>query len=604
MKKLLFSFFCAAAFLTACNSDELVVNDSGSDLISDGQARYLSVNIVSNTDGTKAAAGDVVPGEPDDAQYEKGLDKENAVTSVRFYFFDAEGKPAYVKAGKNVNYFDWTNGISQATPGDMMPNVEKILSATIVISTKEGDTFPSQMLAVVNPRGDLGDQSRSLSQLRTVTADYALHANGGTVVNEDETITYPGNYFPMCNSVYVAENGEIVKATKITSDKYKPTADAATKDPIQIYVERNVAKVRTSLKFDSSMELEGELIKLKSKNAGGIELPKTEIIDNPSATTENTAVYLKLLGWNVTADMNIATLSKRLKNPVWSDTELGFTWNYPGYSRSYWADQLTSSESRYGDFNAAQAKSFTDTENNYTYCNENTVAQGNVNYLIRNTKIIIAGTLCDKDGNALTICEYYGIKFIDDKDQTGLKNSVLNYLTNNGQNNYYKLVGDDVVSSIEAKDITFEYAKTATEADSKSLYYVVPVLTKDAKEYNWYTTDNAAEGSECKTDVIDKKLKASQHAKIWNTGKTYYYADINHFGTDKVGEQVVARKGVVRNHIYDMSINSIYGLGTPVWDPTKKIIPEKTEDEDTYIGAQINILSWRIVNNSVSLDWN
>ncbi|MDE7378929.1 MAG: Mfa1 family fimbria major subunit [Paraprevotella sp.] len=601
MKKLLFSCLCAAAFLTACNSEELaVINDSGSDLISDGQARYLSVNIVSNTDGTKAAAGDVVPGEPGDAKYEKGLDKENAVTSVRFYFFDSDGDPAYVKSGQEVNYYDWTEGISVATPGDNMPNVEKILNATIVISTKEGDTFPSQMLAVVNPRKDLGDESRSLGSLRTVTADYALHANGDGKSDSD----YPGNYFPMCNSVYAEVNGEIVKATKITTDKYKSTVDAATTDPVQIYVERNVAKVRTSLDFISSMKMEGDLIKLQSKDADGnvsdIELPQTDIIDNPNTTTENTAVYLKLLGWNVTADMNVATLSKRLKDPVWSSTELGFTWNNPGYRRSYWANQLSNSVSRYGDFNAAQAKSFT--TNNYTYCNENTIAQGNADYQKRNTKIIIAGTLCDKGGKALTICEYYGIKFIDDKDQTNLKKSVLNYLTNNGENNYYKRIGN-VVSSIAPEDITFKYAKTATATDSKGLYFVVPILTEDAKKYDWYTTKNAEEGSEHESSDIDEDLQKSQHAKIWNTGMTYYYADINHFGTDKVGEQVVARKGVVRNHIYDMSINSIYGLGTPVWDPEKEIIPEKTEEEDTFIGAQINILSWRIVNNSVSINW-
>lgn len=620
MKKLLFSSLCAAALLTACQSEEPVINGNGGE-ISDGNARYLSVNIVSNTgNGTRAEAGDVVPGNPqdsegNDAQYEKGLDAENNVTKVRFYFFDSNGEPAYVKAGKEVNWYDWVEGAgSVATPGDNMPNVEKILNATIVISTKEGDTFPSQMLAVVNPRADLGDDARTLEEIRTVTADYATYANGGAY---GET-TLPGNHFPMCNAVY-AENGERVTATKITTDYYKNTEAEAKAKPVQIFVERNVAKVRTSLDLDGekmTVTANG-LIKLQSKDKDGnvadITLPHTDLSDTSNPTTENKQIYLKLSGWNVTADMNVAYLSKRFKTPIWTDEELGFVWNYPAYHRSYWAAQLGSANSRYGNFYAAQAKpyyaaggnlaSLADKTKGFTYCNENTIAQGNASYLKKNTKIILAGTLCDENGNALTICEYYGVKFVDDDAQTSLKKSVLNYLTDNGVNNYYRRKSNNTIVSIAPEDITFEYAKTPTTTDSKGLYYVIPVLTETAKGYTWFTDRDATSGNEADSSDIDKALRASQHAKIWNTGMTYYYADINHFGTDKIGEQIVARRGVVRNHIYDMGINTIYGLGTPVWNPDTNIIPEKTEDEDTYIGAQINILSWRIVNNKVDLEW-
>lgn len=604
MKKFfLVSSVCAAALLTACSNDEPINNGTE---VSDGTPRYLSVNIVSNSGTGTRAAGDVTPGNPteENALYEEGLSAENNVTRVRFYFFDANGAPAYVKAGKDVNYFDWTEEIgSPDSPNDVnMPNVEKILNATIVISTKEGDTFPSQMLCVVNPRSNLGDGVYSLEDIRKINADYATFANGGTITTNIEIpftqdgkpFKVDGNWFPMCNSVY-AQDGQRITATKITPENYKETAKDAKENPVQVFVERNVAKVRVALDYSADMIQENGMIKLQDKDKNPI------VIDGHQ-------VYLKLDGWNVTADMNTCFLSKRFPENLsdWTNEKLGFIWNNPEYHRSYWAFQSTSSKCRYGNFDAAKAKEFyngKDKTKGFTYCNENTSAQGNTDYLKRNTKIILAGTLCYENEQPLTLCEYYGVKFVDDSKQTNLKKQVLNYLTDNGLNNYYRKVGNNTVVSISPDDITFVYAKNASSADSKGLYYVIPTLTDDALNYSWFTSDRLAPGSEADVTDIKDALEASQHAKIWNEGKTYYYADINHFGTDVVGGQKVARRGVVRNHIYDMSINTIYGLGTPVWNDKTNIIPEKTEDEDTYIGAQINILSWRIVNNKVNLEW-
>ena len=61
--------------------------------------------------------------------------------------------------------------------------------------------------------------------------------------------------------------------------------------------------------------------------------------------------------------------------------------------------------------------------------------------------------------------------------------------------------------------------------------------------------------------------------------------------------------GVVRNHVYKTKVTKILGLGTPVYDPTKKIYPEKPSKNDHYIAAEINILSWRLVNNNYVLEW-
>ena len=58
--------------------------------------------------------------------------------------------------------------------------------------------------------------------------------------------------------------------------------------------------------------------------------------------------------------------------------------------------------------------------------------------------------------------------------------------------------------------------------------------------------------------------------------------------------------GVVRNHIYDLTINSINGLGTGIGDLKQPIVPP-TDNEQYYISTRLNILQWRVVRQNVDL---
>lgn len=76
--------------------------------------------------------------------------------------------------------------------------------------------------------------------------------------------------------------------------------------------------------------------------------------------------------------------------------------------------------------------------------------------------------------------------------------------------------------------------------------------------------------------------------------------NIEHFGTDNNGN---ALNGIVRNHVYDLSLNSQKGLGVPVFDPDREIIPDTPQDEDGYyIAARINILKWKVVSQDVNFE--
>lgn len=78
-----------------------------------------------------------------------------------------------------------------------------------------------------------------------------------------------------------------------------------------------------------------------------------------------------------------------------------------------------------------------------------------------------------------------------------------------------------------------------------------------------------------------------QHALAAGEGNKYEYK----YEGLKTGEY-----GVVRNHWYKFTINTILKPGIPVHDPLQPIIPNY-DDTDRYIGLQVVILPWHIVNN-------
>ena len=103
------------------------------------------------------------------------------------------------------------------------------------------------------------------------------------------------------------------------------------------------------------------------------------------------------------------------------------------------------------------------------------------------------------------------------------------------------------------------------------------------------------------SDDVDSDLRALGPSNVWNNGYTYYFSEIEHLGT--LSDSATKRKGVVRNHIYNATINKLSGLGTPVFDPEEVIIPTRPTEEDTYMAAQIKVLSWRVVNQNVEFEW-
>lgn len=223
---------------------------SSSDDLKDGGATanvgksYIAVNIKSV--GT-AGAGTRADYNQGGGTYEDGTENEGAISKVRFFFFNSDGS-AYIMKNKDVNYLELDASVSSAGEAGHLQTIEGKTTAMLVIEG-ETKTAPAYMIAVVNPKtlSKLEDKAYRESQLRDAFTD-----NSFVKITTDGTGNKRYDGFVMSNSVY-AENGARVCASSV-SGHVEENSEAATKNPVDVYVERVVAKATTNVNTDKGWE--------------------------------------------------------------------------------------------------------------------------------------------------------------------------------------------------------------------------------------------------------------------------------------------------------------------------------------------------------------
>ncbi len=571
-------------------SDNLIKGDASTDKNS-----YIAVTIAPNIAETRA--------EGDANDYENGDVAENTITNVRFYFFTSDGKIANVKRTKDgdmVNYLDLTVApSSDGTSGD--PNVEKGLNAVLVINTAQGDERPAKILAVCNRSNRLDNNSKDLESVRSTCYDYANFAE-------------QSSQFVMSSSVYASTSGQEISAVTIPEDCFQDQESGANLNPVVLYVERVVAKVRVKL---DSEALTCKTVTVDGKNYTLVALLK----DNEEGNTADnylkigdTQVYARFLGWNVTAATEQSSLSKYI-NPAW---DVFPNWNYAPFFRSYWARNCNNAGTRYmpffdngeSDYSVTGGREMT-TSYTSMYVNENAAAYSeatNGNGRQHPSTVIMAAQLCKEDGTPINAYHWLGQMQVGEDH---LKTAMLAQLDRINSKLYYKETAPDgstVIKSIAADDLSMytaiEAGKGTADPSTSGRYFTYVMLSDAGKARVWYGNHACTDDSRMDTAAVNAFLNSTLgSAEIWNNGYTYYYFPIRHLGSEKDGLNMGAY-GVVRNHVYQVNINKITGMGTPVYNPEEEIIPEKPGNSDTFVSAKINILSWRLVHNNVELDWS
>lgn len=594
MKKftMLSSVLASALMLTvaSCSSSDDITGGNGGEN-AEGSTSYLVINLnsVGNAPASRAY-------EQGGGSYDDGEALENQISKVRFYFYNADGTAYKLQnTGANGVSQNWIDQDVTTETGDQAVTVSGKTQAVLVLNG-ESNVSPASMLAVVNPEVGSsqldGNMVSRWSKMRTELTGQTFHDENG---------------FVMTNSTY--EDGGKDLCTTLLSGRTYSTKDKALDNPVNVYVERINAKVKASIAADNTnFEKVTTDVKLDGVNFNGKYKTKEKVGDltvtKSDGSTEDIPVFAYIEAWGVADENDQSTYYKQIDVQNWTDATLGFDgtgtpWSSRDYHRCFWSKGIAfggtlthlPTNHPFSEYKANLGDAL------YTLPNTPTNYLGTTGKAYDNpmnselTKFLVTARLAytDASGKILPaeICTYKGQKFLG---QDKVKKVIADDL-----GTYYKMTtsaGATTFDKIAPTDIEFS---TTTEGSLKLQdYQVVAKLKSSITELY-----RMSGGSYVAADmaVVKKDLQAVP-VEIHNGGRTYYYTPIKHLG--KKGS--IAEYGIVRNHSYQVELNSIKGFGTPVYDPDKKIVPVVPSDDLTYLAARINVLSWRVVSDKVDLD--
>ncbi len=575
VKKLFFGLF-ACASLCACSNDESGVIPDDTPKVFTGDEAYINVRLADAGSLTRAQEG----------EFEYGTN-EQSVKNAFFYFYDADG--VFVAQGDV-----WTGGNASTT--NPAGNIEFTGNNVVVLKELGRKNYPKYMVAVLNkPTGFL--YGNTLGEMQTVLAD----GNAEGIYYPSTANNVTTDYFTMSTTSYTEAGRSAYFVTEVKEENFLPepmTDINAIANTVTVYVERLAAKV--------TLNVSEQLVKDAN---GRYPIKATVAGEDNSAGNDDVAseeLYVELLGWKLNATAKRSYMVKNI-DATWANGDLGFTWNRPTDYRSHWGKSFNYGLSGYPD-NAAgvpansEYLNYVDLENGLTalgapaYCaeNTNTSAVVTADFPSAVTSILLKAKVCDASGNALDLVRYNGVLFQHDS----FLEYVLSVLKARNQHTVWYENGKDAQGNTKYTQIGKEYVKLENTGDGE----VKAVFTNEL-EIPLYAED----GSSCSEEIIDALnddlAAASAGAVAYNGGLMYYNIPIEHLNNDAAENGTVpeAKYGVVRNHHYVVTIDKLEKIGKGIFDGNEKIVPGDPNDDTYYVGAKINILSWKIVSQNVEL---
>lgn len=548
-----------SVLFTACQSDEPAIDEGGGK--TDGKdLGYIAVSIVQPKSVTgRAGTDDNTP--PDGFEY--GTEVENTATEALFFIFSTDGKTMYGNAQRVP---------IKGTGTDDTHAVERIYDAVLIIDGAGTDPTSSakQVVCVLNAPDKL---ENNVTKLEDLTGPNKVSQYGAST----------SGTFIMSNSVYFDGDTKHL-GTIVDGSKIKKSASEAVKDPVEVYVERIVAKVRAKAKTGTG-------------DAGFQNTGAHPVVDG-----ETKNLTINVTGIEIANIAETSNLLKNIDNITWP-SGVSFTdksgWNAPNYFRSYWEVTPTTTYGNKSYENIAEKFSSLADINLQEYIQPNT----NQN---QKTAILVTAQLMDENTPANLV--YIRGGYTTNEGALAL---VAQFIANQG---YFKKTSAEGVTPVTYSQLGKDDFEWKNKKDDSSLSlesYEVAAQVKSSVDNIYKMTRDATTGkasytSSSVTDVNDF-LKSEDglkyKARVYKDGKCYYFVNIDQSSVLKLADGKL--EGVVRNHIYDLTLNSIGGVGVPVFDPTDVIIPETPSDTDLfYLAARINVLDWRLVTQGVNFGEN
>lgn len=577
-KKALFFPVLAALMLAGCSNDDVseVIPDETPKVFT-GDEAYISVRL--------ADAGSITS-RGSDGGFQYG-ENEHSVHTAHFYFYDKD--ELFVAEGSA-----WNSGeeVSDAPAG----NIEFKSKTVVVLKGLTKKNYPKYMVTVLNKPGDF-TPGQTLDEMEKTLSDEDGVGIWNTV---DDT-----NYFTMSTTSYEHSDSSPYFVTEVKEENFslEPIDADNIQSPVTVYVERLAAKV--TVKSDGLKADENGRYKITTTVAGN-ENVGTD--GNPAAEE----LYVELLGWKLNATAKHSNMMKNI-DEEWNDyigsKPNGFTWNDANNFRSYWGKSynygLANANGTYPDkFTEITTTDFLNYVNltnpvelgKFSYCAENTNTSKIVSDYFPSavTSVLLSAKVCDKSGKGLDLVRYNGTLFTKE----AFLNYILNVLNTNGKLNYWTTTDNQNYTQIDSEFV---------EWDNVSDGVIKVVFKRPSDETIYKKEDNSYSKVTDFTELNKDLEKAATDAIGYNGGLMYYNIPIEHLNNEEIneadGKKTIpeAKYGVVRNHHYVVTINKLENMGHGIFKSDEAIVPGDDDKETYYVGANINILSWKIVNQNVEL---
>lgn len=567
----------ALAALVACNKEKAVETP-----LQDGDA-YINVKITYSDPATKGTA--------DNPPFFFGTADEQKINNAYFVFYYADG--SFCQYVKKDDLAMNSNGVDSSTD----KNVEELSDAVVVLRNLKSNLYPVYMSVILNSDDtwiNTNIKDKSISD--ATSAVQTAIATVGTNAQVDWT-----NFMMSSSSFGNGDERTGYFCTKLTPANFQESAEKAVEagNPVEAYVERLAAKVK--VEFATTL---GKTGKIGSFEVDGVDKD----------------LYFKVSGWGLNATTKNSYCFKNI-DATWTDTYLGFSWNDAANFRSYWAKSTNYGGGDYpGTYNSSD-KHYENDANvtlNYITYNDLKVAIGSNAYCRENTNtaeimgqnlsstatsVLLGAQITDKEGTALTLYNYNGKLYTADSYIAAALND---YEAKNTDKLFWKKTTSSTGETYNKVDKADLEIKISADGYAH-------VKLKNADNYYCGSRDalQTSSATPITTDDANKLLNGNTEYKYntgcsyYKDGEMYYNIPIEHLRGGKYTDENYELKegdyGVVRNHYYIITINSIKNLGKAVNDPDEVIVPNDEDSKSYYVAAKINVLSWKVVKQSVDL---
>lgn len=559
--KNLFGMAVMATALVACSSnDDLTSN--GHEGNQTGEA-YASFRInLPTTSGTRA--DDPKPGTP---SFDEGTAAEYEVKNGTILIFDNAGK--FVTSAQLGTMNPWTDVKSDG--------VTTAAIATVQLNgVKVGGDY--QALVLLNNDAEATTSKVALPTVGVSYADWSKDASKVSVDNYTKT-----DYIFMANAPkYIDATSNpttLVKVNNICASREEAQAKAAT----TVYVERGLAKVTMQ-----DYKTGGYKIAAGTTYAGD----KVKITDWKLDVTNKSTYPVHQTGRLLTDWKQIWGTGRFFDN-----TSSSFKRVYWGVDPNYSGDalqNLTACQAAFNMIKNSEVKGEAG-KDHPQYCLENTFDLANM-MQGQTTRVVFKAVYTPKALEGTTEKTFYKI---------GNNTAIWTKANLEKQIHTVAVTAMGITTATEQAKYVVKLDATENNISGEAGQHLIKA------ENITYTGEGTSQVNPDVVNKINEKLGLSEAAGIatYLNGEAYYIARIKHFneltpwtaGTPYNGDNnaFLGRYGVLRNNWYDLSVESISGLGYPEVPEVKPTVPD--DENDQYINVEVKILSWAKRSQSIYL---